>query len=133
MNLYEAMVREVVYTEKAPKPVAAYSQAIKCDKLLFISGQLGIDVSTGKLAEGFEEQAKKVFQNIQAILESAGYRIEDIVKVTIYLKSSEYFKIMNRVYEEFFGNHRPTRTTVIASPPLENALIEVDVIAYKDD
>jgi 2-iminobutanoate/2-iminopropanoate deaminase len=132
-SIREVMVREVIYTERAPKPVAAYSQAIKCDKLLFISGQLGVDVSTGKLAEGFEEQAKKVFQNIQAILESAGYGVEDIVKVTIYLKSSEYFKIMNRVYEGFFGNHKPTRTTVIASPPVENAFIEVDVIAYRGD
>lgn len=127
------MVREIIYTEKAPKPVASYSQAIKCDKLLFISGQLGIDVSSGKLAEGFEEQAKKTFQNIKTILESAGYNIEDVVKVTIYLKSPEHFKAMNSIYVEFFKNHRPTRTTVIASPPLEDALIEVDVIAYKED
>lgn len=127
------MVKEVVYTEKAPKPVASYSQAIKCDKLLFVSGQLGVDISTGKLAEGFEEQAKNVFLNIQEIIKSAGYEIEDIVRVTIYLKSPEYFKTMNRVYEEFFKNHKPTRTTVIASPPIEDAFIEVDVIAYRDD
>ncbi len=127
------MVREVVYTEKAPKPVGPYSQAIRCGKFLFISGQLGIDVSTGRLLEGFEEQAKKAFQNIFAILESAGFHVEDLVKITIYLKDSEYFKRMNRVYEEIFKNHRPTRTTVIASPPVEEALIEVDAVAYKED
>ncbi|MEM2017056.1 MAG: Rid family detoxifying hydrolase [Nitrososphaerota archaeon] len=133
MQFLKDMVKEIIYTGKAPKPVASYSQAIRCDKLLFISGQLGIDVSTGKLAEGFEEQTRKAFQNIKTILESAGYKIEDVVRVTIYLKSQEYFKSMNILYEEFFRNHKPTRTTIIASPPLQDALIEVDVIAYRED
>ncbi|MCS7126411.1 MAG: Rid family detoxifying hydrolase [Aigarchaeota archaeon] len=128
------MVGEIIYTEKAPKPVAPYSQAIRCGKFLFISGQLGIDPNTGKLVEGgFEEQARKIFQNIGAILEAAGYKFNDVVKVNIYLKSSEYFKILNRVYEEFFTETKPTRTTIIAPPPIDEALIEIDLIAYRDD
>lgn len=126
------MVREVVYTEKAPKPVASYSQAIKCDSFLFISGQLGIDVASGRLAEGFEKQAKNALDNVRAILESAGYSVEDLVKVTIYLRDPAYFKSMNKIYEEFFKNSKPARTTVISSPPVEEALIEVDAIAYRE-
>ncbi|MEN2974679.1 MAG: Rid family detoxifying hydrolase [Candidatus Caldarchaeales archaeon] len=128
------MVREVITTEKAPKPVAPYSQAIRCGGFLFVSGQLGIDAVTGKLVEGgFEEQARKALQNVEAILEAAGYSLQDVVKVNVYLKSSEYFKTLNKVYGEFFRDHKPSRTSVVAPPPLDEALVEIDVIAYREE
>lgn len=126
------MAIEIVETDQAPRPVAPYSQAVKCGGLVFVSGQLGIDPATGKLVDGgFEEQAKRALKNVEAILKAAGLGPRDIVKVNVYLKNPEDFKTFNRLYEEFLAGHRPSRTTVIASPPLEGALIEIEVVAYK--
>ncbi|MEM0078730.1 MAG: Rid family detoxifying hydrolase [Nitrososphaerota archaeon] len=124
---------EFVYTEKAPKPVGPYSQAVKIGNMVFVSGQLGIDPSTGKLIkDDIELQMRRAFMNVASILEAAGSNLSKVVKVTVYLKDPSYFKTMNEVYVEFFRDYKPARTTVIASPPIDEAVIEVDVIAYLD-
>lgn len=120
-----------MYTEKAPKPVGPYSQAVRIGNMVFVSGQLGVDPSTGKLIkDNVELQIRRAFMNVVSILEAAGCSLSKVVKVTVYLKDPSYFKVMNEVYVEFFKDHKPARTTVIASPPIDEAVVEVDVIAY---
>ena len=125
------MEREVIYTENAPKPLANYSQAIKIGNLIFVSGQVAIDPKTGKLIEGgIKEQTKRVIENIKAILEAAGSSLKDGVKVTVYLANKDLYREFNEVYNEYFRENPPSRTTVEAKPPSEKMLIEMDVIAY---
>jgi len=120
---------ETIYTKNAPEPVGAYSQAAKAGELLFVSGQLGIDPSSGELEKGLESQSKRVFQNIEAILTEAKLSKKDVVKVSIYLANIEDFAKVNENYREFFGEHKPARATLGGlSLPL-NGLIEIEVVA----
>jgi 2-iminobutanoate/2-iminopropanoate deaminase len=123
-----------VFTDQAPKPVGPYSQAVKVGNFLFISGQIGIDPKTGKLKEGFEEQVKQTFENISAILSASGYSWEDVVRVVVYLKDLSKFSDFNRLYQELLKDVSvpPVRSTVeVSSLPL-NALVEIEVTAYKE-
>jgi len=125
-------MREKVFvkTEQAPSPLGAYSQAVKVGEWLFISGQLPINPSTGNLiSENAAEQAKQAFENLKAILKAAGMDLKNIVKVTLYLKNLEDFPVINKVYEEYFREVLPARSTIQASPP-KGAALEVDAIAY---
>lgn len=121
-----------LYTDKAPKPVGPYSQAIRAGGFLFLSGQVGIDPQSGKLREGFREQVEQVFSNIQAILQAANLGREHIVKVVVYLKDLSLFGEFNRLYEEFFRGlaTKPVRTTVGVSQLPLDALVEVEVVAF---
>ncbi|WP_448588290.1 RidA family protein [Thermocrinis sp.] len=127
-------MKEEVYTEKAPKPVGPYSQAVKVGNFLFLSGQIGIDPNTGKLKEGFEEQVRQVFENIERILEQAGYSWEDVVRVVVYLKDLSQFQEFNKLYQEVFQRVRvkPVRSTVEVSRIPLDALVEVELTAYKE-
>jgi 2-iminobutanoate/2-iminopropanoate deaminase len=123
-----------VFTDQAPKPVGPYSQAVKVGNFLFVSGQIGIDPKTGKLREGFEEQVKQTFENISAILSASGYSWEDVVRVVVYLKDLSKFSDFNRLYQELLKDVSvpPVRSTVeVSSLPL-NALVEIEVTAYKE-
>lgn len=125
------MPKTVVFTEKAPRPVGQYSQAIKAGDFLFISGQVAINPATGKIEERtVGGQTRVILQNVKAILESQGAGLKDVVKVTVYLSRPEDFNEMNQVYSEFFAEAPPARATVAASIPGQGALLEVDVIAY---
>ncbi|MEM4311184.1 MAG: Rid family detoxifying hydrolase [Nitrososphaerales archaeon] len=126
------MVREVIYTDKAPKLLAPYSQAIRVGNFLFLAGQVGINPKNGKLEEGFEDQAKRTLENIKSILEQAGYSLKDVVNVNIFLAKKEDFGKMNKIYKVYFPEEPPARTTVVAHFPLEEILIEINVIAFKD-
>lgn len=121
-----------VNTERAPKPVGPYSQAVVVGGFLFLSGQIGIDPQTGKLREGFKEQAQQVLKNIEAILEAAGVRKESIVRMVVYLKDLNLFGEFNQIYEEFFSNVKvkPVRTTVEVSRLPLGALVEVEATAF---
>ncbi len=124
---------EQIFTPKAPKPVGPYSQAIKAGKTLYLSGMVPIDPDTGRIVKGdVRGQVRRVLENIKVILEAAGYSLKDVVRVGVYLRNPGDFKAMNEVYEEYFGDVKPARTTVIASPPIEDALVEIDVVAYRD-
>jgi 2-iminobutanoate/2-iminopropanoate deaminase len=121
-----------VFSEKAPKPVGPYSQAIKADKFLFVSGQLAIDPKEGKIvAQDITLQTRQVMNNIKAILEAAGYGLEDIVQSTVYLSSMGLFGEFNVEYAKFFSADFPARATVAAELKT-GALVEVSVIAYKE-
>jgi 2-iminobutanoate/2-iminopropanoate deaminase len=120
-----------IFTEKAPKPIGAYNQAVKADKFLFISGQLPIDPKEGKIvAKDIGLQTKQVMENIKAILESAGYSLKDIVISNVYLSSMKLFDNFNSEYAKHFDREFPARVTVGVELKAD-ALIEVSVVAYK--
>ena len=121
---------KVIQTNKAPKPVGPYSQAVSVDGWLFVSGQLPIDPETGKLVEGdFKEKVRRVMENIKAIVEAAGGTLRNVVKVTVYLGDISKFSEFNEVYSEYFKDHKPARSVVEAGIP-KDAGLEVDVVAY---
>jgi endoribonuclease L-PSP len=127
-------MKQRIFTDQAPKPVGPYSQAVKVGNFLFVSGQIGIDPKTGKLREGFEEQVKQTFENISAILSASGYSWEDVVRVVVYMKDLSKFSDFNRLYQELLKDVSvpPVRSTVeVSSLPL-NALVEIEVTAYKE-
>jgi 2-iminobutanoate/2-iminopropanoate deaminase len=127
-------MKQGIFTDQAPKPVGPYSQAVKVGNFLFVAGQIGIDPKTGKLREGFEEQVKQTFENISAILSASGYSWEDVVRVVVYLKDLSKFSDFNRLYQELLKDVSvpPVRSTVeVSSLPL-NALVEIEVTAYKE-
>jgi 2-iminobutanoate/2-iminopropanoate deaminase len=120
-----------ISTPTAPKPVAAYSQALEANGFIFCSGQVGIDPSVGKLADGLTAQAEQVFRNLSHVLEAAGSRFDKVVKVSIFLTDLQHFAEVNAIYERYVGTHRPARTTLGCGALPLGALIEVDVIATK--
>jgi 2-iminobutanoate/2-iminopropanoate deaminase len=127
------MRKEVVYTDKAPKPIGPYSQAVKVGPWLFLSGQIPIDPRSGEVVDGdIEVQTRRVLENVKAILESIGYTLDDVVKVTVYLADLKDFPRFNNVYSEYFKDKPPARTTVQVAGLPRNAKIEIDVIAYKE-
>lgn len=127
------MVKEVVFTDKAPKPIGPYSQAVKVGPWLFLSGQIPIDPSTGLIVEGdIEVQTRRVLENIKAILEASGYTLNDVVKVTVYLVDLNDFQKFNKVYSEYFSDKPPARTTVQVAGLPRGAKIEIDVTAYRE-
>jgi 2-iminobutanoate/2-iminopropanoate deaminase len=124
-------LKEAVFTDKAPRPVGPYSQAIIAGGFVFVSGQIPLDPATGKLVEGsFEEKARRVMENIKAVLEAAGASMDDIVKVTVYLRDIKLFAEFNRVYAEYFRGPPPARVVVEVSNLPLNADLEVEAIAY---
>jgi 2-iminobutanoate/2-iminopropanoate deaminase len=122
-------IMRIISSAAAPRPVAAYSQAIEANGFIFSAGQLGIDPATGKLRATLEAQAEQVFANLNAVLAAAGSSVERIVKVNIYLADLRDFAAVNSVYERFVGSHRPARTTIGAGALPQGALIEVDLTA----
>ncbi|MEM4288230.1 MAG: Rid family detoxifying hydrolase [Candidatus Caldarchaeum sp.] len=128
------MAKQVVSTEKAPKPVGPYSQAIRAGNFLFLSGQIAINPATGNIdGNDVKSQTRRILENAQAILKSVGRSLDDVVKATVYLTNPEHFKEMNEVYRDYFRNGPPARTTVVAQMPLTEALVEIDFIAYLGD
>jgi len=125
-------VREI-RTSKAPAPVGPYSQAVEVNGFIFLSGQIGIDPQTQNLVEGFRNQVKRIFENIDAILMKEGISRSDIVKITIYLKDIKKFKELNEIYEEFFKEVpvKPARVTVGVNELPLGAEVEIEVIAVK--
>lgn len=123
-------MKEVIISEKAPKPIGPYSQAIKVGNMVFVSGQGPVDPKIGKIVSGgIREQTKQTFENIEAILNAAGLTLEHVVKVSVFLRNIGDFGRMNEVYATFFKREPPARTTVQANLPFEEMLIEVDVVA----
>jgi 2-iminobutanoate/2-iminopropanoate deaminase len=117
-------------TEKAPKAIGPYSQAVIESGFLFSSGQVPLDPETGKLVSGgIEAAAERVFDNLEAVLREAGLGFQDVVKTTVYLTRGEDFGAMNAVYARRFGDHRPARSTVIAAALPAGAMVEIDLIA----
>lgn len=122
-----------IETVKAPKAIGPYSQAVGAHPFLFVSGQLPVDPATGKMVEGdIRVKTRQVLQNIQAILEEAGYQVEDVVRAEIFLMDLNDFQAVNQVYGELFaGATPPARQTIqVAGLPLGSP-VEISCIAIK--
>lgn len=121
---------QFIATDGAPKAIGPYSQAVKLGGMLFTSGQIPLDPATGKLVEGdFETMARRVFANLEAVLTAAGGNFSNVLKTTVFLKNLSDFSALNTIYAEYFGDHKPARSTVaVAQLPLDS-LIEIDLIA----
>lgn len=117
-------------TEDAPKAIGPYSQAVSHGQLIFTSGQIPLDPATGALVEGdFEAKARRVFDNLQAVLTAAGADFSDVVRTSVYLTDLADFPKLNGIYESYMGSHRPARSTIgVAALPM-GAPVEIDMIA----
>ncbi len=121
---------DIVQTDKAPKAIGPYSQAITHGDLVFTAGQIPLDPATGKLVEGdIRVQAKRVLDNLTAVLEAAGSSTAKVLKTTCFLADMADFPAFNEVYAEYFSENKPARSTVqVAKLPLD-ALVEVECVA----
>ncbi len=125
-------MKQSLTTEKAPKALGPYSQAVIVSGTLYVSGQLPIDPETSGIAgSDIKSQTRQVLINIKNIVENAQYSMNDIAKVNVYMKNIDDFDEFNKVYSEFFTPPYPARAVVEVSAILKGALIEADVIAAK--
>jgi 2-iminobutanoate/2-iminopropanoate deaminase len=125
------MDKQVISTPKAPSAIGPYSQAIRAGNLMFVSGQIPIDPSTGNLIDDktIQGQTRRVLQNLIAIVEAAGGAVQNIVKTTVFLRNMSDFAEMNAVYSTFFTSAPPARSTVEAARLPRDVSIEIDCIA----
>lgn len=124
------MEKKVVQTDKAPKAIGPYSQAIRTDLLLYTAGQVGLDPATGELvSNSVEEQTRQVLKNLQNVLEAGGSSLKQVVKTTVFLKDMNDFTKMNSIYTDFFGENPPARSTVAVAGLPKGALVEIEAVA----
>lgn len=123
------MSKEIINSKDAPAAIGPYVQAVKTDGYLFISGQLGIDMSTGEMPESAVDQAKCSMANLGAILKEAGLTPADVVKTTVFLTDMNDFAAVNEVYGAFFDGHNPARSCVAVAALPKNAKYECECIA----
>jgi len=125
-------VKEVVFTERAPRPIGPYSQAIKLGNLLFVSGQIPIDPATNEVVKGgIKEQTERVLENVKAILEAANMTLDDVVMAFVYLSDMADFPQFNEVYSRYFKERPPARVTVAVKSLPRDVKVEIAVIAGK--
>jgi 2-iminobutanoate/2-iminopropanoate deaminase len=123
---------EIISSKKAPKAIGPYSQAIKAGNTLYCSGQISINPETSELElADIKQQTGRVLKNLKAVIEEAGFKLSHVVKTTVYLSTITDFGGMNEVYAEFFGNHKPARSTVAVRSLPKGAKVEIDAIAVK--
>ena len=123
-------MREVISTSEAPKAIGPYSQAIKANGLVFVSGQVAIDPATQQVMNGdVAAQTDRVLKNLAAILQAAGSGLEKVVRSTVFLKNMGDFAAMNEVYGRYFTQAPPARSTVEVARLPKDVLVEIDVIA----
>jgi 2-iminobutanoate/2-iminopropanoate deaminase len=129
-KLQEKKMKKVIHSDKAPKAVGPYSQAILTGNLVFTSGQIAIDPGSGKLIEGgIQEQARQVMANLRAVLKAAGTDLARVIKATVFLHDINNFAEFNEVYGEYFPSNPPARSAFqVAALPL-GAMVEIEMIA----
>lgn len=121
---------EPVHTDRAPKAIGPYSQAIRVDGWVYCSGQIALDPATGEVVAGdVAAQTDRVLKNLAAVLEAAGASLSAVVKTTVFLSSMADFAAMNEVYGRHFGNHRPARATVAAAGLPRGVAVEIECVA----
>ena len=124
------MSREVVHTQAAPKAIGPYSQAVRSNGMIYLSGQLGLDPATGQLVSGgVEEQTRRALANLLAVLEAAGSGLDRVVKTTVFLTDMGKFAEMNAIYGEYFSEQPPARSAVQVSALPKGAAVEIECIA----
>ena len=123
-------MKEIISTEKGPKAIGPYSQAVKAKGFIFTAGQISLDPATGQIVEGdVAQQTARVLDNLKAILEAGGSSLDQAVKATVYLKDMNDFAAMNEVYGRYFVAHRPARSTVEVARLPRDVRVEIDLIA----
>lgn len=125
------MTVQPVPTPSAPPVAGPYSPAVRAGDWLVLSGQLGLDPATGKLADGVEAQARRVLANVAAVLADCGASLADVAKTTVFVTDLSDFATVNAVYAEAFGEHRPARSTVQVAALPAGALVEIEAFAYR--
>ncbi|HIC10896.1 MAG TPA: RidA family protein [Campylobacterales bacterium] len=118
-----------IQTSEAPQAIGPYSQAIAINGFLYTSGQIALTPDGKFVNEDIVAQTKQVLENLQQVLKAGGSSLDRVVKTTIYLKNMEDFEAVNRVYAEFFGNHKPARSTVAVQKLPKDALVEIEAVA----
>lgn len=119
-----------IHSDRAPKAIGPYSQAVESRGFVYTAGQVGLDPATMKIVDGgIGRQTERVLDNLRAVLEEAGLGFPDVVKTTVYLTTMASFQEMNAVYAARFGDHRPARSTVAVAELPAGALVEIDAVA----
>ncbi|HYM62057.1 MAG TPA: RidA family protein [Thermoanaerobaculia bacterium] len=119
-----------ISTNDAPHAIGPYSQAVKVGGVIYLSGQIPLDPASGNLVEGdFATQARRVFENLKAVLHAAGVGFHRVAKATVYLTDLANFQVLNTIYAEYFGDHKPARSTVGVAQLPRGAQVEIDLIA----
>ena len=129
-NLVFAQKKEIIKTDKAPVPIAPYSQAVKANGFVYVAGQIGLEPVSRKLVEGgIERETPQIMENIKAILAEAGLELKHIVNTTIYMKDLSNFEVVNKIYGSYFTGEFPARATVGVANLPGGANIEIAVVA----
>jgi 2-iminobutanoate/2-iminopropanoate deaminase len=133
VSFNEPSKKEIVNTKNAPGAIGPYSQAVKVGELVFVSGQIPIDPSTGNfVSEDVTEQTEQVLKNLSAVLEAAGSSLKSVVKTTVFVADMDDFATVNDVYARFFTENFPARATVQAARLPKDARVEIEAIALID-
>jgi 2-iminobutanoate/2-iminopropanoate deaminase len=123
-------VKDIIATDRAPRAIGPYSQAVRAGELIFASGQIPIDPVTGEFVPGgIVEQTEQVLRNLTAVFEAAGVTMNQVIKTTVFLANMDDFAAMNEVYGRFFGSEPPARATVQAARLPRDARVEIEAIA----
>ena len=123
-------MRDVILTDRGPKPIGPYSQAIRASGFLYVSGQVGLDPKSGEMTGGeIRQQTERTLENVKGILEAAGLNLHHVVKTTVFLKDMNDFAAMNEVYAKYFTSAPPARSTVQVARLPKDALVEIEVVA----
>ncbi|MCL5611954.1 MAG: RidA family protein [Chloroflexi bacterium] len=126
--------KKIIYTDKAPKAIGPYSQAIRSEALVYTAGQVGIDPARGELVEGgIEAQTRQVLTNLKNVLEASDSGLNFVVKTTVFLKDMNDFVKMNAIYAEFFSENPPARSTIAVAGLPKGALVEIEAVAILQD
>lgn len=122
--------KKIIFTDKAPKAIGPYSQAVRTESMVFTAGQVGLNPETGELVEGgIEAQTRQVLTNLKSVLEAADSGLSFVVKTTVFLKDMNDFAKMNAIYAEFFSENPPARSTVAVAALPKGALVEIESVA----
>ena len=123
------MSKTIISTASAPSAIGAYSQAVRAGNTIYLSGQIGLDPATMQMAEGFDAQAERVFENLKAVIEAAGAHLSDVVKLNLYLTDLSNFAKVNEIMARYFSQPYPARAAVGVKELPRGALVEADAIA----
>ncbi len=128
--MYTIEGKKIVSTDKAPKAIGPYSQAVRIESLVYTAGQVGLDPASGELVSGgVEAQTRQVLTNLKNVLDAAGSGLNYVIKTTVFLTDMNNFAKMNEIYAEFFPENPPARSTVGVTGLPKNALVEIETIA----
>jgi 2-iminobutanoate/2-iminopropanoate deaminase len=123
-------MRDTVLTDRGPKPIGPYSQAIRANGFLYVSGQVALDPRTGEMLSGdIAQQTERTLENVKGIVEAAGSKLSHVIKTTVFLRDMNEFAAMNEVYALYFPSAPPARSTVQVARLPKDALVEIEVIA----